>query len=86
MRVPDGVCLLGVQSVRAGLDQLCYGQDLNFKGVQRACTAIQFGRGKKKRVFCECRAESVNSARVPTGSVQRSRVEKRRFALMLEPT
>ena len=25
---------------------------------------------KKKRVFCECRAESVDSARVPTMSVQ----------------
>ena len=70
MRVQDGVCLLRIQSVRAGLDRLCSGRDLNFKGVQRACTVIQFGRGKKICVFCECRAESVDSARVPTGSVQ----------------
>ena len=27
-------------------------------------------RKKKIRVFCECRAESVDSARVPTGSIQ----------------
>ena len=63
MRVQDGVCLLQVQSVRAGLDRLCSGQDLNFKVVLRACTVIHC-------VCCECRAESVDSARVPTGSVQ----------------
>ena len=28
------------------------------------------GRGKRIRVLCECRAESVGSSRVPTGSVQ----------------
>ena len=80
MRVQDGVSLLRegrVQSVRARLDRWCSGRDLNFKGVQRACTVIQFGRGNIYiyiyiyiRVFCECRAESVDSARVPTGSVQ----------------
>ena len=47
MRVQDGVCLLRVQSVRAGLDRLCSGRNLNFKGAQRACTIIQFGRGEK---------------------------------------
>ena len=47
MRVQDGVCLLLVQSVRAGLDRLWSGRNLNFKGVQRACTIIQFGRGEK---------------------------------------
>ena len=47
VRVQDGVWLLRVQSVRAGLDRLCSGRNLNFKGVQRACTLIQFGRGEK---------------------------------------
>ena len=76
MRVQHGVCLLRegrVQSVRARLDRWCSGRGLNFKGVQRACTVIQFGRGNIHiyiRVFCKCRAESVDSARVPTGSVQ----------------
>ena len=71
MRVQDGVCLFRVQSLRAGLDRLCSWRDLNFKGVQRACTVIQFGLEKKQfRVFCEYRAESVDNARVPTGSVQ----------------
>ena len=73
--VQDGSCLLRegrVQSVWARLDRLCSGRDLDFKGVQRACTVVQFGRGKKS-VFCECRAESVDSAGVPNGSVQCSR-------------
>ena len=75
MRVQDGVCLLRegrVQSVRTRLDRWCSRRDLNFKGVQRACTVIQFGRGIYIyiRVFCECRAESLDSARVPTGSIQ----------------
>ena len=74
VRVQDGVCLLRegqLQSLRARLDRLYSGRELDFKGVQRACTAIQFGRGNKKiHVFCECRAESVDSIRVPTGSVQ----------------
>ena len=51
VRVQDGVCLLRegrVQSVRARLDRLCSGRDLDFKGVQRACTVNQFERGKKK--------------------------------------
>ena len=69
VRAQDGLCLLQVQSVRAGLDRLCSGRNLNFKREQRECTIIQFGRGKNIRVFCECRAESVDSARVPTGSV-----------------
>ena len=64
MRVQDGVCLLRegrIQSVRARMDRLCSGQDIDFKEVQRSCTVIQFGRGKKtNRVFCECRAESVD--------------------------
>ena len=47
MRVQNGVCLLRVQSVRAGLDRLCSGRNLNFKWAQRACTIIQFGRGEK---------------------------------------
>ena len=49
VRVQDGVCLLRegrVQSIRARLNRLCSGRDLNFKGVQRACTVVQFGRGK----------------------------------------
>ena len=48
------------------------GGTLISKGVQRACTVIQFGQGKNIyiAVFCERRAESVDSARVPTGSVQ----------------
>ena len=75
VRVQDGVCLLRegrVQSVRTRLDRWCSRRDLNFKGLQRACTDIQFGRGINIyiRVFCECRAESLDSARVPTGSVQ----------------
>ena len=73
MRVQDGICLLRkgrIQSVWVRLDRLCSGRDPIFKGVQRACTVIQFGRGKKKRVYCECRAKSVDSARVPTGSVR----------------
>ena len=73
MRIQDGVCLLRegrYQSVRARLDRLCSGRDLDCKEVQRACTIVQFGRGKKIRVLCECRAKSVDSARVPTGSVQ----------------
>ena len=53
---------------------------------------------KKVRVFCECRAESVDSAGVPTGRVQcevyppdveryRSPEVKDRFALgIIEPT
>ena len=76
MRVQYGVLLLRegqVQSVRARLDRLCSGRDLNFKGVQRACTIIQFEREENIRVFCECRAESVDRARVPTGIVQCSR-------------
>ena len=47
MRVQDGVCLLRVQPIRAGLDRLSSGRNLNFKGVQRACTTIQFGRREK---------------------------------------
>ena len=47
MRVQNCVCLLRVQSVRAGLDRLCSGRNLNFKWAQRACTIIQFGRGEK---------------------------------------
>ena len=47
MRVQDGVCLLRVQSVRAGLDRLCSRRNLNFKGAQRACTIVQFGRVEK---------------------------------------
>ena len=73
VRVQDGACLFRqgrVLSVRARLDRLCSGWDLDSKGVQRACTVIQFGRGKKNYAFYECRAESVDSARVPTGSVQ----------------
>ena len=46
VRVQDGVCLLRFQSVRAGLDRLCSGRNLNFKEAQRACTIIQFGRGE----------------------------------------
>ena len=46
VRVQDGVYLFRVQSVRVGLDRLCSGQDLNFKGVQRACTIIRFGQGE----------------------------------------
>ena len=38
--------------------------------VQRACTVIQFERGKKILVLYECRAESVDNARIPTESVQ----------------
>ena len=52
VRVQDGVCLLRegrVQPVRARLNRLCSGRDLDFKGMQRACTAIQFGRGKKEK-------------------------------------
>ena len=74
MRVQDGVCLLQegrVQFVRARLDRLCSRQDLDFKGVQRACTVIQFERiNNEIRIFCECRTESVDSPRVPAGSVQ----------------
>ena len=75
VRVQDGVCLLRegrVQSVRTRLDRWCSRRDLNFNWLQRACTDIQFGRGINIyiRVFCECRAESLDSARVPTGSVQ----------------
>ena len=43
---------------------------LDFKRSSGACTVVQFGRGKNVRVFCECRAESVDSAGFPTGSVQ----------------
>ena len=74
MKVQDGVCLLRegwVQSVRARLDRLFSGRDLDFKGMQRACTTIQFERGEKKIcVFCECRAENVDRAGVPPESVQ----------------
>ena len=75
VRVQDGVCLLRegrVQSVRARLDRWCSGRDLTFKGVQRACTVIQFGLGTNIciRAFCKCRAESVDSAWASTGSVQ----------------
>ena len=37
VRVQHGVCLLRVHFVRAGLDRLCSGRDLNFKGVLKAC-------------------------------------------------
>ena len=50
MRVQYSVCLLRegrIHSVRVRLNQLCSAQDLDFKGVQRACTVTQFGRGKK---------------------------------------
>ena len=52
MRLQDGVCLLRegqVQSVCSRLGRLCSGRDLNFKGVQIACTVIKFGRGKQKQ-------------------------------------
>ena len=53
------------------IGSVVFWQNLGFKGVQRACTVIQFGRGKNKiRVLCECRAESVDNARVSTGSAQ----------------
>ena len=71
--VQDGVRLLGedrVQSVRARLDRLCSGRDLDFKRVQREITVILCGREKQFHVFCECRAESFVSAGVQTGSVQ----------------
>ena len=34
VRVEGGVCFLRVQSVRAGLDRLCSGRELDFKGVR----------------------------------------------------
>ena len=69
--IQDGVCLHRVQSVRAGLDLLCSGRDLNFKGVQRACTVIQFGRGKKKSVYSVSVALRASIALgVPAGNVQ----------------
>ena len=97
----DGVCLLRegrVQSERARLDRLCSRRDLDFKGAQRACTVIHFGRGKKKVcVFCECRAEGADSTGVPTGSVQCEvypgnmggkvfQRRKQKIALVVEPT
>ena len=62
MTAQDGVCLLRVQSVRAGLDRLCSGRDLNFKGAQRACTIIQFGRGASIVLGSQPGAPSVPSA------------------------
>ena len=62
MRVQDGVCLLRVQSVRAGLDRLCSGRNLNFKGAQRACTIIQFGRGASIVLGSQPGASSVPEA------------------------
>ena len=73
VRVENGVELIRndrVQSVRARLNRLCPGPDLDFKRSKGACTIVQFGRGKNVRVFCECRAESVDSAGFPAGSVQ----------------
>ena len=52
------------------LNRLCSGRDLDFKGAQGACTAIPFERRKNVHVFYECHAESVESAGVPTESVQ----------------
>ena len=52
------------------MNRSCSGRDLDFKGVQGACTVIQFGRGNNICVFYECRAESVDSTGIPTGSVQ----------------
>ena len=52
MRVQDNVGLLRgsrVQSVRARLDRLCSGRELDFTGVQRACNVIQFEQGKKNK-------------------------------------
>ena len=48
--------------------------------ISKGCrehAVIQFGQEKKNRVFCECRAESVDSAGVPTESVQCCRGGKR---------
>ena len=95
VRVQDGVCLLRVQSVRAGLDRLCSGQDLDFKWVQRACTVIQFGRGQKNPAYSVSVAlrASIALGSQPGASSAKSIRErtvfqrrKQRFALILEPT
>ena len=72
MRVQDGVCLLRegrVQSVREQLDRLCSRWNLFSKGRRKHEPQSSLDEEKKIRVFCECRAQSVGSARVPTGSV-----------------
>ena len=54
VRVQDGVYLFRkgrVQSIWARLDQLCSGRDLDFKGAQRTCTVIQFGREKTMSAY-----------------------------------
>ena len=71
-RVQDSICLLGedfVQPIGAGLDWLCPREDPYFKRTQEAYTVIQIGRRKTVSVMYEYRAESIDSTKVPTGSV-----------------
>ena len=72
-RVQESICLLGenfVQPVGAGLDWLGPRGDRYFKRTQGAYTVIQIGRRKTVRsVMYEYRPESIDSTRVPTGSV-----------------
>ena len=70
VRVQNWVCVLRedqVHSVRARLNRLCSGHGTLISNGRRE----HVKRGKNVRVFCECRAESVDSADFPTGSVQR---------------
>ena len=98
VRVQDGVCLLRegqLQSLRARLDRLYSGRELDFKGVQRACTAIQFGRGNKKSTYSVSVAlrASIALGSQPGASSAKSIRErlvfqrrKKIFALIREPT
>ena len=95
VRVQDGVCLLRVQSVRAGLDRLCSGRDLDFKEVQRAFTVIQVGRGKNNSAYSVNAAlrASIALGSQPGASSAKPIMErtvfqrrKKRFALILEQT
>ena len=73
VRVQDSVCLLRegrIQSVRARMDRLCSGQDIDFKEVQRSCTVIQFGRGKKQIAYSVSVALRASISGVSTGSIQ----------------
>ena len=95
VRVQDGVCLFRVQSLRAGLDRLCSWRDLNFKGVQRACTVIQFGLEKKNSAYSvsiALRASITLGSQRGASSAKSIRERpvfqrrKKMFALTLEPT
>ena len=99
MRVQDGVCLLRqgrVQSVRARLDRLLSGRYLNFIGVRRACTVIQFELGKNRisaySVSVALRASialgSQSGAFTAKSILKRPVIQgrKQKFALILEPT